>query len=189
MKLKNGDGAWKFYRLDDQRANGIWLLDTEDDEKRVALRLRVMRCEPVEVVGTVVLHQVGQLRPAVDFALPVLGLPVVSPAARAVLELVAGNHLQFIPARVRGSSGDYYVMNILRLVDAFDHGASSFSYYKRPEDFRLVTPVIDAAKVGGIPILRLRGATRTIVVTADVATALRSSGLSGCELLPLGATE
>ena len=176
----------RFYRidvpLDDSES---WVLNTDDSSDLVQFRLSLMRGGRIARADAVEFHELRVPRQPVDFSLSVLGIPVVSPHGREVLERAAPADVEFIPAWVVGRSGSFYVLNILRVLDVIDHDASTFSSYDGPDRFKLVTPVIARDAMSDHRIVRVRGAPQKIVVTREVARALQENFITGCELLPL----
>lgn len=177
--------ASDFYWLDVPLETRSWVLDTDDSSDSTQFRLRLMRGELISRRESIQLHQVRGPRPAVDFSLSVLGIPVVSARAREVLEKAAGADIDLVPAAVTGTAKPFFVLNILHVLDVLDHDASTFSTYDGPERFNLVIPVISVEAMGKHGIVRVKGAPTTIIVTRGVATSLEESRITGIELLPL----
>lgn len=120
-------------------------------------------------------------------------VPVVRSAAADLLESVAADDLQRIPARIRGIDESFDVLNILTVRSCFDEKASRFSVHDGPEVaahlrgkiayFREL--VLDETRIEGAEVFRMPERLQSIFVSAAVAEALAANDVSGVEFWPI----
>jgi len=67
-----------------------------------------------------------------DLTFAALSILVVSSSVAAVLKPLAGNDVQFLPAKIRGHPGDFQLVNVLSAFDCVNESLSEIEYWKDP---------------------------------------------------------
>ncbi len=123
-----------------------------------------------------------------------LGYIIVSERVRVVLEARANMPIEFLPLHILNHKGRrepraFFIANVLGQVDCADRARSQYiESSMRPGQFCDLTKLflapdrVDAKR----NIFRLAELPRVILVQEELAEALRQSGTTGLELLPLG---
>jgi hypothetical protein len=112
---------------------------------------------------------------------------VVSNRVAGILEGIAPNALQRIPAIVDGKTGEWEVINVLPCMDCIDQKASLIQYYPADHPTKAGKPrgvirlVLDPSRIGSHQIFRLKDWRVAIIVSNVVKTALVGVGATGIE--------
>lgn len=161
--------AW--YRLEDDGRPGKWFLGAPRDAHGHALDPGVFnRGEAVDVPGPVVLA-VKQHGFPVDVSLAAFDTPVVSRRVGALLETLAPDDVQQVPARIEGVSVGVEIL-VVRHAEACLDQASSVD-----EDVAWMTIAPD--RTNGRAIFRVVGAEGAIVVVDRIREALEAAPIVG----------
>jgi hypothetical protein len=179
----------RYYKLsDDVAVPGRWelgkLCDARGDEIWPAL---LMRGEPAQIEGLirVPVKLAGQ---PLDFSHAAFGIPVVHIRIASVLMELAGDDVQFLPVNIEGSSEQYRILNVTRVVKCIDDQASEEVRYWKPEDgrpekigqYRAVYGLrIAPSEVGGARVFRTSGWTVALIVSEEIKAALERVGATG----------
>lgn len=115
------------------------------------------------------------------------GVPVVSPALRALIEAAAPPDMEFLPVTIYDHKGhvasaDYVIANSFHVVDCLDHDAMGITWNAMdPMSIQVCERVvIDRAKLPDAPaIFRARNLTKRVMVRRDLAEQMTAAGLSG----------
>ncbi len=115
------------------------------------------------------------------------GVPVVSPALRAVIEAFGPPDLEVLPVTIhdhkgRVASADYVIANSFHVLDCLDHERMGIVW--NPLDPASIAScervVLDPARIDGAPALfRAANFESRVMVRRDVAEAIRAAGLTG----------
>jgi hypothetical protein len=103
-----------------------------------------------------------------DFSFTLAQVPIVNLRVASILNELAGNDIQLIPAQVRGHSGQYAVLNVLRSEDCINEDLSADSW-------------IDVARAKEAKILRPHGMHVVLLVEQEVRDALVQAKFTGIE--------
>ncbi len=131
---------------------------------------------------------VSHLGRELDFSLTGLGVVAVHGRVVQLFERLGIREVQFLPARVEGHSGPYFILNTLRVIRCIDDARCEEVRYWRPEDgqpekvgeYRVVVGLrIDSSKVGGASIFRPWGWPVALIVSEHLKQAMEQEGLTG----------
>jgi hypothetical protein len=104
-------------------------------------------------------------------------LPLASPRLRALLEAERIDNVQYRPValtdRGRRLTADYWLMNVLGLVEAVDRGRSEAEPYLGGPGLVLGRFTLDAQRVDGTRLFRLAEAPHLLIADEDLAARLR----------------
>jgi hypothetical protein len=178
-----------FALRDDLRIPGRWHLRSPVDEQGQLLEPWAFT-EGVALETTRAIHfPVNPAGTALDFTLASFSIPVVHGRVVSLLErLGLEREVQFIPARVEGHPGPYFVLNTPRVLRCIDDARCEEVLYWLPEDnrpdkqgqYRNVAGLkIDPAKVDAANIFRPWGWTVVLIVSEHVKRAMESEALTG----------
>jgi hypothetical protein len=122
-----------------------------------------------------------------DFSITEMGIPVVSERAARLLEDVARDDIQMIPARIEGATDSYWVLNITSRLDCVDRDKSSVVPVEGPGGGHIATDlyVIDPQRVGRSELFRLKNDYLRMIVTERLKDAFVSSGQVGPGLVAM----
>lgn len=179
----------KYYWLkDDINYSGRWFLNKISGLDNWSLYSKVP--ELTEHLSVLVSRHGNEM----DFTLTSShAVPIVSDRLKAALSNFSG--IKFIPVTLNGYLNEYFVMIIDDMVDCVDEVRSKYQKFEvndpvRPDragSFRaFFSMVIDADKVIGIDILRVKRFEMAIIVSDNVKIALENSGVTGVELSFVG---
>lgn len=132
-------------------------------------------------------------KPKSDLLYALGGKLVVSEKLKAFLEMLPEQaHFEFIPVKFdKPKFPNYYVLNILNLLDAFDWERSEYVLFDElgPKGNRVIQNIqrmeIDASKTDNRQLLSMRNHEGNTFITAELAQALLENGISGLQLDPL----
>ncbi|HYO55790.1 imm11 family protein [Archangium sp.] len=125
---------------------------------------------------------------AVDFSHTGLGVPVIHSRVATILDRLAIQDVQLLPARVEGQMEPWFILNILRIIRCIDDARCGEVEYWRPEDgqpekvgqYSYVHGLrVDPTKVGGAQIFRTWGWDVAIIVAETLKLALEQEGITG----------
>jgi hypothetical protein len=127
-----------------------------------------------------------------DFVANTIGLLIVSPRARAVLEGEAVGGVEFLPVRIADHRGaivgpEHAILNPVGSIDAVDMARTrcTLGAVDKSQIFDVDSLALDAAAIpADAKLFRLRNMLRTVVVREDVARALEAAALSGFKVFP-----
>ena len=186
MEMK---GLARFFELrDDRRSHDRWHLDAPVDEQGQELdpwqfdegRVLKLGCVP-----RFPLYAPGR---SLDFCWAAFSILVVNERFVRLFERLDVRDVQFIPARVEGHEGPYFILNPLRIIRCIDDARCEEVRYFKPEDnqpekvgeYRVVAGMrIDPTKVGDARIFRPWGWTGALIVSEDLKHALEREGITG----------
>lgn len=161
--------AW--YRLEDDGRPGKWFLgDPRDAHGRLLDPGVFTRGESVDVPGPVVLA-VKQHGFPVDVSLAAFDTPVVSRRVGALLEALAPDDVQQVPARIEGLSVGVDILVVRHAERCLDRASSVDGAI----DWMTIAP----DRTNGRAIFRVVGAEGAIVVVDRVAEALEAAQVVG----------
>ncbi len=133
-----------------------------------------------------------------DFPVTSNDLPVYSPHLIDLMKQVGVDEIQYLPIRIahrqmQHEITGYHIANYLRVIDCLDRSRSDYQVWtkenllfwdKRPwmlGTFRDVRkPILDATKIGGIPVFRLWGWEAMVLIRSDIKHAIEDAGITGC---------
>ena len=121
------------------------------------------------------------------------GWILVSGACKAALDAVPDDDVEFLPVTIRNHRGrvasdDYWIVNVLRLVEAVDRQRSEFEpdAADPSQIFRIDRLVLDPSVVAdGPPLFRLAERPRLVLLRADLAEQVEAAGLTGNVFVPV----
>jgi hypothetical protein len=125
---------------------------------------------------------------ALDFSLTGLGVVVVHGRVVQLFESLGIQEVQFLPVRVEGHGGPYFILNTLRVIHCIDDARCEEVRYWRPEDgqpekvgeYRVVAGLrIDPGKVGDASIFRPWGWPVALIVSQRLKEAMDAEGITG----------
>ncbi|HZI04859.1 MAG TPA: DUF1629 domain-containing protein [Archangium sp.] len=170
------------------RIPGRWVLKSPMDEQG-------QEVEPWQFSEGRVLAFQSELRLPVslpgrelDFSLTGLGVVVVHDRVVQLFTRMGIEGVQFLPARVEGHSGPYFILNALRVIRCIDDVRCEEVRYWKPEDgqpekvgeYRVVAGMrIDPTKVGEVRIFRPWGWPVALIISEDLKQALEAEGITG----------
>ncbi|WP_343211102.1 imm11 family protein [Archangium violaceum] len=123
-----------------------------------------------------------------DFSLAAFSIPVVNDRFVHLFERLGIQDVQFIPTRVDGHAGPFFILNTLRIIRCIDDARCEEALYWRPEDgqpekvgrYRSVVGMrIDPTQVGDAHIFRTWGWSQGLIISEDLKQALEQEGLTG----------
>jgi hypothetical protein len=179
----------QYYQLlDDRRSSDRWHLGSplnEDGEEidpwqfkdGTVLELGCIPRFPVDLPG----------RP-LDFCWAAFSIPVAHERFVGLFHALHVEGVQFIPARVEGHEGPWYILNALQIIRCIDDARSAEVQYWKPEDdradklgeYRAVYGLrVDPTKVGTARIFRPWGWRVALIVSQDIKEAIEAAGLTG----------
>jgi hypothetical protein len=163
-----------------------WHLDLSSDEAP----LNIWLCQPIQVPHEITLHIFQEGR-RVDYDQVSFAIPVVSGRLAQILEKIARDDIQRLPAIVKEDQGEWEVLNILACVDCIDHERSLITYYpsnhpEKPGKPRGVMKlVLNPTRAGTHHIFRPRDWEIAVVVSDPLRAAMAEIGVSGVEFVPV----
>ncbi|WPB81232.1 hypothetical protein KYC5002_19155 [Archangium violaceum] len=181
-----------FDLFDDLYIAGRWHLSTPDVDVH-GREIDPWQFKAGEVVKLEFAPLLRMVRPgsALDFSLTGLTVPLVNDRVVSVFErLGLEQEVQFIPTRVEGFSGPYFLLNALRVIRCIDDARCEEVLYWHPEDnrpdkmgqYRNVRGMrVDPAKVGDSNIFRPWGWTVALIVSERIKLAMEDAGITGTE--------
>jgi hypothetical protein len=104
-----------------------------------------------------------------DFSFTLGDVPIVNARVANILNEMAGNDVQLIPAQIKGHPGRYAVLNVLRSEACVIEGRSMFS-----EEYW-----IDAAKAKDAAILRPKGLMLVVLASQHLRDAFVQTKITG----------
>lgn len=125
---------------------------------------------------------------ALEFTLASFAIPVVHERVVQLFARQGIQDVQFIPARVEGHDGPYFILNALRTVRCIDDARCREVQYWRPEDerpelegqYRFVSGMrIDPGKAGDARIFRPWGWSVALIVSEEVKRAMEDAAITG----------
>ncbi|EMO70807.1 hypothetical protein LEP1GSC120_2183 [Leptospira santarosai str. 200702252] len=125
--------------------------------------------------------------------LVVTGLPglLISKKFKSVLESAGVKNVEYIPATIfdshlKISFADYFIANIIGLVDCIDFKRSKLTMRAAfPDKIRDIDKLyIDESKTNNLPIFRLARRMTLILISDSLRDILESAKLQGVELKP-----
>ncbi|WP_224369075.1 imm11 family protein [Hyalangium versicolor] len=129
---------------------------------------------------------------ALDFSWAAFSIPVVHDRFARLFESLSVEGVQFIPARVEGRPGPWFILNALRVVQCVDDARCAEVQYWKPEDeepdkvgeYRAIHGLrIDPSKVGSARIFRIWGWRVALIISGDIKAAIESEGLTGARFV------
>lgn len=177
-----------FKLMDDRRSLTRWHLDLPVDERGQEIdpwqfddgRVLDLGCVPrfpIDIPGT-----------PLDFCWAALSILVVHTRFVELFERLQVRDVQFIPARVDGHPGPWFILNPLRIIPCIDEARCEEVQHWKPEDgqpekvgqYRVVAGLrVDPSKVGNARIFRPWGWTVALIVSEDLKQAMDDAGITG----------
>ncbi len=179
----------RYYDLrDDRRHPGRWHLGGPVDERGQELNpWQFFKGRPLELEG-VPRFPLDVPGHPLDFSWAAFSIPVVHGRVVQLVERLGIQDVQFLPVRVQGHAGPWFILNTLRTVRCIDDARCEEVRHWQPEDgqpekvgrYRSITGLrIDPAKVEGARIFRTWGWSLALIVSEDLKQALEHEGLTG----------
>ncbi|MFE8605157.1 imm11 family protein [Archangium violaceum] len=183
----------RYFKLRDHMSiPGRWVLDGPFDERGTELDSwqfgNGQRIELACVPHFTLAHVGG----AVDFSQTGLGVPVVHGRVAAILERLAIQDVQLLPARVEGQTEPWFILNVLRIIRCIDDARCGEVEYWKPEDgqpekvgqYSYIHGLkVDPAKVGDAHIFRPWGWDVAIIVSDTLKQALEQERITGMKYI------
>lgn len=144
------------------------------------------RCEPVEESRPVelVVRHAGE---PVDISFATFNIPVVRRSVCELIQAVAKDEVQAIPAVVRDADGEWVILNPLKEIDCLDRNRSEITYYPKDHPRLPGKPrgvlrlVVDPERAEGAHVLRLKDWSVPVIISEVVKGRLESSGVTGLQ--------
>lgn len=177
-----------FYRIRSDLALGdAWYLKAPTDDSDNEVDARVFtECRTYDAPTS--LH-VSLRRPGapVDFTFADFEMPVVSERAAETIAAFSPDALQLLPVTIEPDRHGYMILNVLTSRSCVDEKRSKFTKWTpadgRPEkvgQYRMFSDlVLDASKLEGEHIARVREWMVTLVVSEELKDALQETGTTG----------
>jgi hypothetical protein len=163
-----------------------WLLRVPDVPALRHIVWRVLDGQRIVDPGTTIPVEISKGGDPLAFSLTAAGIPVVRSDVARMLETIAQDDVQFIPAAISGCAESFEILNVATLRDCIDESASSFSDYRGPGDFHAVNKlVIDPSRTGGSQIFRVTNCPLALVVSDAVRQMLSRIGVRGVGFFPV----
>ncbi len=120
-------------------------------------------------------------------------MPVVTKSLADVVEDLGGGGVQRFDVNMVGYAGDHEALNVFKVLDCIDEGASQIEYWTeqsgRPEkvgQYRTIAALrLDEERACGAHIYRLRGWTIALVVSELLRERMLLVGAKGIDFLPV----
>jgi len=120
-------------------------------------------------------------------------VPVARSSAADLLESLAPDDVQRIPARIRGIDESFDVLNVVTVRSCVDESRSRFTRYGddvaphlRGKIVYFRELVLDEQRIDGADVFRIPQRLQSIFVSAAVAEALKANDVAGVEFWPIG---
>jgi hypothetical protein len=121
-----------------------------------------------------------------DFSFASDEVPIVARKFSKLIETVARDQIQRIPAEIENHGAEYDIVNALNQVDCVDETKSRFTKWtegdKRPDkigDYKMVKLVIDASRTRDLEIFRPKGWRISLIVSGSIKAAWEENGGTG----------
>jgi hypothetical protein len=123
-----------------------------------------------------------------EFCWAAFSVPVVNERFVRLFERLRVQDVQFIPAKVEGHTGPFFILNTLRTLRCIDDARCEEVLYWKPEDgvpekvgrYQSVAGLrIDPSKVGDARIFRTWGWSIGLIISEDIKLALEREALTG----------
>ncbi|HYO72287.1 MAG TPA: DUF1629 domain-containing protein [Archangium sp.] len=123
-----------------------------------------------------------------DYCWAAFSIHVVHERVVQLFERLGVRDVQFIPARIEGHEGPYFILNALRIIRCIDDARSRRVEYWKPEDehpdklgqYRVVSGMrIDPSKVGDARVFRPWGWRVALIISEDLKQAMEAEGITG----------
>ncbi|EPX58209.1 hypothetical protein D187_004246 [Cystobacter fuscus DSM 2262] len=173
---------------DDMRIEGRWHLRHPLDEQGQKINpWRFTKSQWLEPQGTI-RFPVNPDGLTLDFTVDAFGTPVVHGRMVQLFERLGIQEVQFLPARIEGHMGPFFILNTLRTLRCIDDTRCEEVQYWKPEDgqpekvgrYRVVAGMrIDPLKVGDARIFRTWGFSLGLIISEDLKQAMEAEGLTG----------
>lgn len=126
---------------------------------------------------------------SVGFTFAARGVPIVTRGVGEIIAELAGSEVQLLPVTVDGDAGQYFILNVLKVIWCLDESRSWIERWTaadgRPEkigQYRTIAyhqMFIDPARTEGAQVFRLGGWELEVIVSERVRAALESHGVTG----------
>jgi hypothetical protein len=142
----------------------------------------------VDYSGDMLAAEVAEHGQSVDVCFNTWNTMIVSQKAKQILEIWAPRAIQYVPLRVPGDSGTYFVANIIVLVNCLDEKLSHVERFsendtvspERVGEISLVVDLhVDAEKAANYHLFRIEGYPVATIVSESLKSALQNSGITG----------
>ena len=172
----------KYYRLHDKNSAypDRWYLGSPTDEKGAELDARMfLMGRRLEMQGALSLPIVRAGAPQEftmgDFDVPILASPFIEELRR-----LTPDDVQVIPVNVEDGEHQYYLLNVLRVIDCLDESRSTVVRWPAdafPKDlagsYLTVSDIhVDETKVAGAHMFRIEGWQAALIVSEEVGALL-----------------
>ncbi|WP_309888018.1 imm11 family protein [Archangium sp.] len=177
-----------FKLMDDRLSETRWHLGSPVDEQGqeidpwqfkdgVSLDLGCVPRFPLDISGD-----------PLEYCWAAFSIPVVHERVVQLFERLKVQDVQFLPARVEGQAGPYFILNALRIIRCIDDARCAEVQYWKPEDnrpdklgqYRAVYDMrIDPTQVGDARIFRPWGWVVVLIISEDLKQALEQEGITG----------
>lgn len=178
--------------VDDTSLEGRWYLDEPTSPAGPLDAREFTQGRAVEAPAGLVVPVQSAGR-SLDFTLAAFDMPVLRRPLAEMVETMAGEGaVQRVAAAIDGEGG-YDILNVLRVVDAFDEHRATFTRWQegdgRPDKvgaLRMVLDLkVDPQRARGARIFRLDGWKIALVVDDWMKRALERAGCRGIAFLPV----
>ncbi len=177
-----------FELMDDRQSHSRWHLGTPVDEQGQELDPWQFKKGRVLDLGGVPRFPLDIPGDSLDYCWAAFAIPVVHGRVVQIFERLGVQGVQFIPARVEGHEGPYFILNALRIIRSIDEARSKRVVHWTSEDdepekvgqYRVVSGMrIDPTKVGDARIFRPWGWRVALVISEDLKQAMEQEGITG----------
>ena len=166
----------KYYRINqDDGIGGCWWLSSPYSEGDDSV-WRYVRGLPTGDKQT--LLDVEEAGFPLDFTLAQFGAPVLSKKARDVLADILSADVEFVPAKIRGVEGEFWVANACRTIECISE-QNSVIQYKFGRKPVVIEMAIHEDAVDGCHMFRVKGWPVPLVVSSVIRQAFLDNALTG----------
>jgi len=187
----------QFFDMDDDvYIKGRWHLVRPTDKNGADLSGLFSRGERTRVAGPVRLthSDAAERGSPLDYSV-ISGttVPLVRAGVAKLLERLAPNDVEYVPAIVEGFSEQFYIANVLTTRRCIDEGASAYTekfteadadlFPEKVGQYTIVNKLrIDKSKVGGAKVFRTWGWV-AIIVSEDIKDAFEAAHVKGAKFV------
>lgn len=174
---------------DNEYAPRRWYLNEPMDEQGHEVNpWRFTKGQPVHVEGRLKLPINVQGKPLEFTTTTLASTPIVHARVAPLLTALAPDDVQLVPVSIHQHPGDYFLVNVTRLIKCIDDARCLEVRYFRPEDgqpakvgtYKSVLGLrIDPSLVGEARLFRPWGWEVALIVREDIKQALERAGVTG----------
>ncbi|HEX8433756.1 imm11 family protein [Archangium sp.] len=179
----------RYFELrDDRQSHTRWHLGTPIDEQGQEVDPWQFKKGKVLELGCVPRFPLDVPGGPLDYCWAAFSIPVVHGRVVQIIEKLRVQDVQFIPARVDGHEGPYFILNALRIIRCIDETRCKRIVHWTPEDdepekvgqYRVVSGMrIDPTRVGDAHLFRPWGWRVALVISEELKLAMEAEGITG----------